>query len=169
MLGACVIIAAHSALAQAEFSPPFQFEPPPQLERGSVTRSVAGSTYSYTSTETDASLRLLITTMPVREITNSFGDLTAVQCINLFVGEVRNVHDDFFVVNQARPLSIAGTEFPQFRWTGKNLGRRLTGVLSCGRIQDWYLVIHFADETVNAARNFADIRARLRHMQVVAR
>lgn len=165
----CLVIAAPGLSAQEQSDPPFTFLLPPGLALTDFTPSINGSTYTYTSTNQNDLLRLMITVMPRQAIDQRFGALSEVQCINLFVTELRTNHDDFFAVNQSRPLTLAGREFPQFRWSGKNAGVRWTGILSCGTVSDWYLVVHFVDETLRAARTFPPVRTSLRDLRPTQR
>ncbi len=152
-------------LSSVGAAPPFTLTPPPGLEGPATEHAALGATYAWHAEPASGALMLTITTLSAGEISAQVGALTEVQCINLFLAPLRERHERFFVVAMARPLQIAGTEFPQFRWSGDRGGRTLTGILSCGRIgADWY-VVHFADELLSAARAFPAIRASLRSLR----
>ncbi|MGR8919220.1 MAG: hypothetical protein ACU85V_06355 [Gammaproteobacteria bacterium] len=160
-LALALLLAARGAAA----APPFALGPGAALDEPDVQRALVGTTYAYRGTD-DASLRFTVTVMRASEVRQALGELAPVDCINVFVEEVRNSHERFFVAAAQRPLLVAGSEFPQFRWSGKRLGRTRTGVLSCGLIGGRYFVIHFVDELTRASRSFPAVRATLSGMRV---
>lgn len=141
---------------------PFKFDEPAFLTGPHISNAMMGSTYAYTARASAKDMQLLITVMRVDEVQNRFAKLSDIECINLFLDEIRNSHKRFFVVNMARPLSVGSAEFPRFRWTGDKTNKTMTGVLSCGVLQRHYYVIHFVDELKSATRSFPAIRASLK-------
>ena len=150
------------AVAHAADDAPFSFSPPDALGEALVSRALMGTTYAYLPAERSAPLRLTITAMPAREIATRVGNLTDVQCINLFLDELAEAHESFFVAAQMRPLAVGSHAFTQFRWTGRRDGHNLTGILSCRRIGEFYFAIDFVDAVPDAMRSFPAIRAGLR-------
>lgn len=152
----------------ASGAPDFDFAAPAPFTAPGETRALMGTTYTYRPPDLDDALGLTITTMPATEVARRVGQLSPVQCMNIFVDELRSSHDRFFVASARRPLVLGGREFPQFRWNGDKLDRRLTGVLSCGLLDGRYFVVHFVDEIRQAARSFPAIRAQLRRLDPAA-
>lgn len=141
--------------------PPYRLDIPDLFGGPTASVTLMGTTYAYTP-DAAAPRRLTITTMPAIEIRQKLGALTEVQCANLFVGELRASHDDFFAAIMTRPLQVGAREFTQFRWTGEKAGTTLTGVLSCGIIGDTYYVIDFVDALLKATGSFPRIRSSLK-------
>lgn len=145
---------------------PFEFTPPAPLAATGVQRARLGNTHTYLAADAGRTPRLTITTMPAAEIDAHFGALSGTRCINLFLGELERTHARFFVASQMRPLTVAGHELTQFRWTGEKASTTLTGVLSCGRLGAHYFVFDFVDELAAATGSFPHIRASLRALIV---
>lgn len=143
---------------------PYTFEHPPFLNDPVESKSLFGSTYAYTSRETTKLARLLITLMPAGEIRARFSALSDTECINLFLEQIRNEHEGFFVVSMARPMRVGTQEFLRFRWTGEKSDKTMTGVLGCGQLGGFYVVVHFSDELRSATRSFPAIRSSLRSL-----
>jgi hypothetical protein len=141
---------------------PFRLEPPPFLTGPQVSKSLMGTTYAYTSATGRGSTRLMITTMPAKEIRTRFGALTDLQCLNMFLGELRSTHERFFVVAMNQPLTVGPAQLLRFRWNGMKSSVLMTGVLSCGELNGYYYVVHFVDEVGSAVRSFPAIRSSLR-------
>lgn len=152
----------------AATSAPFALEPPAFLRGPQVATSLMGATYTYLPLRFDADTRLMITTMPSAEIRRRFGTLTELQCIQLFLGELRATHERFFVVAMNEPLTLGPITVPRFRWNGVHAGRPMTGVLSCGELADRYYVVHFVDALANAVQTFPAIRTSLKTLVPVA-
>jgi len=145
--------------------PPYNFERPIFLVGPEISNSLMGSTYAYTARNSNKDIRLLITVMNVTEIRERFSELSNVQCINLFLEELKKVHEQFFSVNMTRPLSVGSAEFLRFRWTGEKSDKTMIGVLSCGRLKDNYYVIHFTDALKSATHSFPAIRTSLKTLR----
>jgi len=157
-----VMLTVAGMLAAQARDVPFVFAPPAPLAAAGVQRARLANTYAYLARDAAKTPRLTITTMPAAEIDAHFGVLSGTQCINLFLGELERDHTSFFVASQTQPLTVAGHELPQFRWSGEKAATTLTGVLSCGRLGRHYFVFDFVDELSAATRSFPQIRATLR-------
>jgi hypothetical protein len=144
---------------------PFTFTAPDFLASTHVTRSLMGDTHAWLARDSKRHTRLLLTTMRVADIRARFGSLTDLQCVNLFLDELRATYQDFFVIAMNHPLRLGPTEFIHLRWTGDTPRATLTGVLSCGELAGYYYVVHFVDELKAATRSFPAIRAALRALQ----
>ena len=155
-------LGAVSFAAPEETAPPFTFDKPVFMSGPQVSKSLMGSTYAYTARASGGATRLLITIMRVDEVRARFAELSDIQCINLFLEEIRAAHQSFFVVTMARPLAVGPAEFLRFRWIGDKSGKAMTGVLSCGDLNGYYYVVHFVDELRAATRSFPAIRASLK-------
>jgi hypothetical protein len=153
---------AANLAAQEQTAPPFTFDKPVFMAGPEVSKSLMGSTYAYTARASGRDTRLLITLMRVDEVRARFAEMSDIECINLFLEEIRTSHQRFFVVNVARPLGVGPAEFPRFRWTGDRSDKTMTGVLSCGHLDGHYYVVHFVDELRAATRSFPAIRASLK-------
>ena len=149
-------------VAQETASLPFTFDKPIFLTGPEISNSLMGSTYAYTARASSKVMQLLITTMRAEDVHERFSEFSDIQCINLFLEEIKNSHERFFVVNMARPLAVRPAEFVRFRWTGEKSKKTMTGVLSCGELQGYYYVLHFVDELKSATRSFPAIRASLK-------
>lgn len=145
-------------------APPFALEPPPFLTGPQVAQTLMGATYTYLPATPGAATRLMLTTMSVQRVARELGKLTDIQCANLFMEELRNTYQNFFVLSMRRPLRFSDREFIQFRWTGEKDRRTLTGVLSCGALNGHYYVVHFADHLMRATASFPPIRSSLRRL-----
>ena len=143
----------------------FTFEKPAFMTGPDISKSLMGSTYAYTARNPAKNMQLLITTMRVEDVREQFAELSDLQCINLFLDEVKISHERFFVVNMARPLAVESVEFLRFRWTGDKSRKTMTGVLSCGVMDGYYYVIHFVDELKSATLSFPAIRASLKTLK----
>ena len=161
-LHAVVVLLSLLQVAAAFAAPPYRFEKPEFLAEPEVAKTLMGATYAYMPQSISSARRLMITTMPAEEVRRQLGSLSAVQCVNLFLKELRAEHERFFVVSQKRPLTVGAREFVQFRWTGDKADKTLTGVLSCGTIDGVYYVVHFVDELLDATQSFPKIRASLK-------
>ena len=159
---AMVVLLTLLQVAAALAAPPYRFEKPEFLAEPEVAKTLMGATYAYMPQSISAAQRLMITTMPAEEVRRQLGSLSAVQCVNLFLKELRTEHERFFVVSQKRPLTVGAHEFVQFRWSGDKADKTLTGVLSCGDIDGVYYVVHFVDELLDATHSFPKIRASLK-------
>jgi len=160
MLG--MALSAVTLAAREETAPPFTFDKPAFMSGPQVSNSLMGSTYAYTARASGKATRLLITIMRIDEVRARFAELSDLQCINLFLEEIRTAHEGFFVVTMARPLAVGLAEFLRFRWTGDKSGKAMTGVLSCGELNGYYYVVHFVDELRAATRSFPAIRTSLK-------
>gem|GEM_PF-2163175 len=145
-------------------APPYTFAKPDFLGPPLESKTLMGATYTYLPSTTAAAQLLMITMMPGADIRQRFGELSNVQCINLFLAELKTTHERFFVVAQKRPVRVGVQEFVQFRWTGDKNGKALTGILSCGILGDAYVVVHFADELSQATHSFPSIRQSLKSL-----
>lgn len=146
---------------------PFKFEPPPFLNGPQVSQSLMGTTYAYIAATSRGSTRLMITTMPAQEIRTRFGVLTDLQCLNMFLGELRSTHERFFVVAMNQPLAVGPAKLLRFRWNGMKSSVLMTGVLSCGELDGYYYVVHFVDELAAALRSFPAIRTSLKTLSAI--
>ena len=153
-------------VAQETTPPPFTFDKPAFLTGPDISNSLMGSTYAYTARASAKHMQLLITIMRADDVREQFAELSDLQCINLFLDEIRHSHKRFFVVNMARPLAVGSAEFLRFRWTGDKSKKTMTGVLSCGQLRGYYYVIHFVDELKSATRSFPVIRASLKTLRI---
>ena len=140
----------------------YNYSPPEFLNQESVASALMGETWTWKSARKNVGARLLITNMLVADVHARIGPLTDIQCVNLFLEELRNSHRNFFVATMTRPLVIGQSEHPRFRWSGENAGRSMTGVLSCGRMKNNYFVIHFSDDVRRATQTFPAIRHSLK-------
>ena len=161
-LHAMVVLVTLLQVAAVLAAPSYRFEKPEFLGEPEVAKTLMGATYAYMPESLSSAQRLMITTMPAEEVRRQLGPLSAVQCVNLFLKELRTEHERFFVVSQKRPLTVGAHEFVQFRWTGDKADKTLTGVLSCGDIDGVYYVVHFVDELLDATHSFPKIRASLK-------
>ena len=144
---------------------PFALTPPPALHAAPVARAASGNTYAYLPTNLKQALRLMITAMPAAEIRRRLGQLSDAQCIRLFLAELRKDHQHFFAIDMSSPLLVSEASFRRVRWTGDKDGRALTGVLSCGELEGYYYVVHYADAIASATLSFPAIRASLKSLQ----
>ena len=144
---------------------PFTMPQPAFMSGPTVEKTLMGTTYAYAAESAGAELRLMITTMRAAEIRTRFGNMTDVQCINLFMDELKKSHERFFVVAMNRPLAVGPAEFLRFRWTGYKARKAITGVLSCGELAGDYYVVHFVDELKAATGSFPAIRASLKNLR----
>ncbi len=158
---------ANAALAAAP-TPPFELVPPVTLRGPHIATSLMGTTYTYLPPGFKTATRLMITTMPAAAIRQRLGELSDVQCIQLFLAELRATHERFFVVAMREPLALGPVALTRYRWNGDSAGRAMTGVLACGRVGSDYYVIHFADTLATAMRTFPAIRASLKTMRPIA-
>jgi hypothetical protein len=148
---------------------PFTLTPPAALHAAPVARAASGNTYAYLPADLQQPVRLMITAMPAAEIRHRLGALSDAQCIHLFLDELRKDHDHFFAIDMSSPLTVGEASFRRVRWTGDKGGRSLTGVLSCGELDGYYYVVHFADAIAGATTSFPAIRASLKSLRPVAR
>lgn len=166
MLATLVVAIAISASAwAANLAAPFELTPPANLHPAPVARAASGNTYAYLPSDLSAPLRFMITTMPAGEIRARLGPLSDVQCIHLFLDELRRDHRHFFAVDMPSPLTVGPAALRRVRWTGDKGGRSLTGVLSCGELDGYYYVVNFVDDIKHATSSFATIRASLQALQ----
>jgi len=160
------VAALCGVLAQAAAATaPFTFAAPDFLAGTDVTRSLMGDTHAWVARDSTRHTRLMLTTMRAADIRARFGSLTDLQCVSLFLDELRATHQDFFVIAMNHPLRLGPAEFIHFRWTGDTPRATLTGVLSCGELAGYYYVVHFVDELKAATRSFPAIRAALKALQ----
>lgn len=142
--------------------PPYRLDAPSFLGAPQESRSLFGATYAYLARDTERATRLLITMMDAEEVRARFPGMTDTRCVNLFLDELRNEHEGFFVVAMSRPMFVGPAELPRFRWTGERSGKTLAGVLACGLLGGHYFVVHFSDELRAATETFPKIRSSLR-------
>lgn len=154
------LLCAHT-IADSDI-PPYDFERPIFLTSPEISNSLMGSTYAYSARNVNKDIRLLITVMNVTEVHERFSELSNVQCINLFLEELRRIHERFFSTSMTRPLMVGTKEFLRFGWTGEKSTKTMTGVLSCGQFKDNYYVIHFSDALNSATHSFPAIRTSLK-------
>lgn len=156
------IVFAFARVAVASDAAPFSFEAPEILSGADVATTLMGATYAYSALDSTAKTRLMITTMQAEDIERQLGPLGDLQCANMFLDELRTSYKKFFVITMQRPLQVGESQFVQFRWTGESIGDSLTGVLSCGRLNEQFYVVHFVDQLMDATNTFPAIRAKLK-------
>jgi len=157
-----------AALAVPGVDAPFTLTPPAELHVAPVARAATGNTYAYLPADLKQPLRLMLTAMPASEIRRRLGQLSDVQCIRLFLDELRKDHQHFFAIDMEAPLAVGEASFRRVRWTGDKGGRSLTGVLSCGELQGYYYVVHYTDAIEHATRSFPAIRNSLKSLRPAA-
>lgn len=160
----CIGFLAAIVVAQEPELPPFTFDKPAFLAGPDISNPLTGATYAYTARASAKHMQLLITVMPADEVREHLGAMSDIQCINLFLDEIKHSHQRFFVVNMAQPLIVGPAEFLRFRWTGDKSKKTMTGVLSCGTLDGFYYVIHFVDELKSATHSFPAIRTSLKSL-----
>jgi len=159
---ALLLAALAAPVAAATETAPFAFEPPSFLRAPTVTRSLLGATYSYLAQQPADPVRLLITAIPTSTLAAEVGPLSAESCTELFSREVAQGQAGYFGLPMATPLMVGDAAFARRRWTGRQRGATLTGVLACGTLGRLTLVVHFVDGLSQATTRFPAIRAALR-------
>lgn len=137
------------------------FSPPPFLDGPSVSRAALGATYLYRGRDQFAGTELRITVARQPPEITSPTPLSASACLEIFEAELKRQHPDLFALPTALRLPVGPNEFSQIRWSRRQHGAVVTGVLACGVHRDYFVAISYGATSTLALKLFPAIRQQL--------
>lgn len=159
-IGLCLSCASAAA---AEF---IRFSPPPFLDGPGVSRAALGATYLYRGRNQFAGSELRITVAREPPEMASPAAPSAAVCLDIFETEMRRQYPDLFALPSALRLRVGPHEFSQIRWSRRQQGAVVTGVLACGVHRDHFVAISYGATSALALKLFPAIRDQLSRLEL---